>query len=72
MVAVGVGEGEGPTEGAVDRCGDDGATVGGESIVNGLNVGGVEPDRGTDTGLSHRCDIGTGNDVAEWNPGGRL
>src|SRR5690348_1489618 len=65
LVAVGVGEGECPTEGAVDRCGDDGVAVGDESIVNGLDVCGVEPDRGTDTGLSNGCEIGAGNDVAE-------
>ena len=65
LVAVGVGEGECPTEGAVDRCGDDGVTVGDESIVNGLDVCGVEPDRGTDAGLSNGCEIGAGNDVAE-------
>ena len=53
LVAVRVGEGECPTEGAVDRCGDDGVTVGDESIVNGLDVSGVEPDRGTDAGLSN-------------------
>ena len=40
-------------------------TVGDESIVNGLDVCGVEPDRGTDAGLSNRCEIGAGNDVAE-------
>jgi hypothetical protein len=38
LVAVGVGEGECPAERAVDRCGDDGVTVGDESIVNGLDV----------------------------------
>jgi len=65
LVAVGVGEGECPTEGPVDRCGDDGVTVGDESIVNGLDVCGVEPDRGTDAGLSNGCEIGSGNDVAE-------
>ena len=65
MVSVGVGEGERPTERAVDRCGDDGVTVGGESIVNGLDVCGVQPDRGTDAGLSNGCEIGAGNDVAE-------
>ncbi len=65
LVAVGVGEGEGPTEGPVDRCGDDGVTVGDERIVDGLDVGGVEPDRGTDAGLSDGCEVGAGNDVAE-------
>jgi hypothetical protein len=38
---VGVGEGECPTEGTVDRCGDDGVTVGDERIVNGLDVCGA-------------------------------
>ena len=65
VVSVGVGEGERPTEGAVDRSGDDGVTVGDESIVYGLDVGGVEPDRGTDAGLSNGCEIGAGNDVPE-------
>ena len=64
-VAVGVGEGECPAEGAVNRCGDDGVTVGDESIVDDLDVGGVEPDRGTNAGLSNGCEIGAGNDVAE-------
>jgi hypothetical protein len=65
LVAVGVGEGEGSTEGAVNGCGDDGVTVGGEGIVNGLDVCGVEPDRGADAGLSDGCEIGARNDVAE-------
>lgn len=39
--------------------------VGDESIVDGLDVCGVEPDRGTDAGLSYGCEIGAGNDVAE-------
>ena len=65
LVAVRVGEGECTAEGAVDRCRDDGATVSDESIVDGLDVGGVEPDRGTDAGLSDGCEIGAGNDVAE-------
>lgn len=58
LVAVGGGESECPTEGAVDRCGDDGATVGDECIVNVLDVWGVEPDRGADAGLSNGCEIG--------------
>jgi hypothetical protein len=53
LVAVGVGERECPTEGAVNWCGDDGVTVGDESIVNGLDVCGVEPDRGTDAKTAH-------------------
>jgi hypothetical protein len=52
VVAVGVGEGERPAEGSVDRCGDDGVAVGDEGIVNVLDVGGMEPDRRTDAGLS--------------------
>ncbi len=48
LIAVVIGEGECPTEGAVDRCAHDGVTVGDESIVNGLDVGRMEPDRGTD------------------------
>lgn len=64
-VAVGVGEGECPAEGAVDRCGDDGVTVGQQSIVNGLDVGGVQPDPGTDAGLGDGCEIGARNDVAD-------
>ncbi len=40
-------------------------TVGDEGIVNGLDVRGVEPDRGTNAGLSNGCEIGAGNDVAE-------
>ena len=40
-------------------------TVGDESVVNGLDVGGVEPDGGTDAGLGDGCEIGAGNDVAE-------
>jgi DNA-binding MarR family transcriptional regulator len=48
LVAVRVGEGECPTEGTVDRCGDDGVTVGDESIVYGLDVCGVEPDMSQD------------------------
>jgi hypothetical protein len=55
LIAVGVGEGECPTERAVDRCGDDGVTVDDESIVNGLDVCCVEPDRGTDAGLGNGC-----------------
>lgn len=65
LVALRVGEGECPAEGAVDRRGDDGVTVGDESIVNGLDVCGVEPDRRTDAGLSNGREIGAGNDVAE-------
>lgn len=65
LVAVGVGEGECPTEGAVDRCGDDGVTVGDQSIVDGLDVCGMEPDRSTDSGLDNGVEIGAGNDVAQ-------
>jgi hypothetical protein len=49
---------------ALDRCGDDGVIVGDESIVNGLDVCGVEPDRGTDAGLGNRCEIGAGSHIA--------
>jgi hypothetical protein len=45
--------------------GDDECPSGGESIVNGLDVCGAKPDRGTDAGLSNGCEIGAGNDVAE-------
>ena len=65
VAAVGVGEGECPTEGAVDRWRDDGVTVGDQSIVNGLDICGVEPGRGTDTGLSNGSEIGAGHDVAD-------
>jgi hypothetical protein len=67
LVAIRVGEGECPTEGAVDRSRDDGVTVGDKSMVNGLNVCGVEPDSGSDAGLSYGCEIGAGNDVATAN-----
>ena len=40
-------------------------TVGDESVVNGLDVRGVEPDRGTDAGLGNGCEVGAGNDLAE-------
>jgi hypothetical protein len=33
--------------------------------VDGLDVGGVEPDGGADAGLSNGCEIGARNDVAE-------
>ncbi len=66
LIAVRVGEGERPAEGSVDRRGDDGVPVGGESIVNGLDIRGVEPDRGTDTGLSgDGREVGSGNHLAE-------
>lgn len=42
-------------------------TAGDESIVNGLDVCGVEPDRGTDAGPGNGCEIGTGNDVRSAN-----
>ena len=65
LVAVGVGEGERPTEWTVDRRGDDRVTVGGESVVNGLDVGGVQPDGGSDSGLGDGGEIGAGDDVAQ-------
>lgn len=40
-------------------------TVGGERVMDGLDVGGVEPDRGTDAGLSDGCEVGAGNDTAQ-------
>jgi len=65
VVAVRVGEGEGPAEGPVDRCRDDGVAVGGESVVHGLDVRGVEPDRCADAGLGNGREVGAGNDVPE-------
>jgi hypothetical protein len=65
LVAVEIGEGERPTEGAVDRSGDDGVPVGDESIVDVLDVRCVQPERGSDTGLGDGCEIGAGNDVTE-------
>jgi hypothetical protein len=65
VVAIGVGEGECPTEGAIDRCGDDGVTVRGESIVDGLDVVGVQPDCDADARLNEGREIGAGNDLAE-------
>lgn len=40
-------------------------TVGDESVMDGLDVGGVQPDRGTDAGLGDGREIGAGNDVAQ-------
>ena len=51
LVSVGVGEGERATEGAVDRTRHDRVAVGRQGVVNCLDVGGVEPDRGADSGL---------------------
>lgn len=65
LVAVRVGEGEGPAEGAVDRCGDDDPAVGDERVVDRLDAGGVEPDRDTDAGLGDGGEAGAGNDVAQ-------
>ncbi|OKI45461.1 hypothetical protein AMK15_36170 [Streptomyces sp. MJM1172] len=65
LVAVGVGEGECPTEEP---------SIGAETIVwpsatrgvvNGLDVCGVEPARGTDAGLGNGCEIGAGKDLEE-------
>ncbi|SHW06941.1 Uncharacterised protein [Mycobacteroides abscessus subsp. abscessus] len=64
LVAVGIGEGEGAAEGAVDRRGDDGVAVGGQGVVDGLNVCGVQPDCGADAGLGDGREIGAGNDIA--------
>ena len=44
VVAIGVGEGEGATERAVDRPRDDRVAVGCESVVDLLDVCGVQPD----------------------------
>lgn len=65
MIAVRVGEGEGATEWAVNRCRDDGVAAGDESIVDGLDVGGVEPDRRPHAGLGNGREIGAGNDVSK-------
>ena len=65
LVAVGVGEGERATERTVDRSRDDRVAVGREGVVDGLDVGGVEPDRGTDAGLGDGGEIGAGNDVSQ-------
>lgn len=43
VVAVGVGEGERASEWAVDRFGHDGLAVGGECVVDVLDVGGLKP-----------------------------
>ena len=40
-------------------------TVADETVVHGLDVGGVEPDRGTGAGLGNGGEVGAGNDVAE-------
>lgn len=64
-VAVGIGEGECAAEGAVDGLGDDGVPVGGESVVDDLDIGGVQPDRGTDAGLGGGIEIGAGHEVAQ-------
>jgi DNA-binding MarR family transcriptional regulator len=50
LVAVGVGKGERPAEWTVNRSRDDRVAIGDKSIVNGLDVGGMQPDRGTDAG----------------------
>ncbi len=42
LVAVGVGEGERATERAIDRGGNNGLSIRDESVVNGLNIGGLE------------------------------
>jgi hypothetical protein len=39
--------------------------VGDQSVVNGLDVGGVEPNRGADAGLSDGCQVGARNDIAQ-------
>jgi hypothetical protein len=40
-------------------------TVGDERVVDGLDIGGVEPDRDTDARLGNGCEVGAGNDVAQ-------
>jgi|ERR1700722_3911772 len=65
LVAVGVGEGKCPTKRAVARCGNDGVAINDQSIVDGLYVCGVEPDRDAYAGLSNGREVGTRNDVAE-------
>lgn len=65
LVTAGVGEGEGAAEWAVDRSRDDRVAVGDESVVNGLDIGGMEPDRRTDAGLGDRRKIRAGNDFSQ-------
>jgi glyoxylase I family protein len=65
LVAVGVGERERAAERAVDRRRDDGVSVGGEGVVDLLDPGGVQPDRGADAGLRGAGDVRTRDDVAE-------
>ena len=55
LIPVGVGESERPAEGPVDRGRDNGVAAGDESVVDGLDVRRVEPDRGTDPGLGDGC-----------------
>lgn len=38
--------------------------VGGQGVVDGLNVCGVQPDCGADAGLGDGREIGAGNDIA--------
>ena len=65
VVAVGVSEGKGRPERSVDRCGDDGVTVGNESVMDALDLRGVQPDGGADTRLGDGFQISAGHDVAE-------
>lgn len=65
MVAVWVGKGEGATEWAVHRSRDNRVAFDGKSVVNGLDVGGVEPDRCTDAGLCDGGKISAGHDVPQ-------
>ncbi|MBB2996722.1 hypothetical protein E9229_002969 [Paeniglutamicibacter cryotolerans] len=53
MVAVRVRKGECASERAVDRSRGDRVAVGLEHVVNGLDIGGVEPDCGVDAGLGN-------------------
>ena len=65
LIAVRIGKGKRSTEGAINWCGDDAMPIGEESIMDGLDVCSVEPDRGTDAGLNNGSEIGTRNDVSE-------
>lgn len=71
VVAVRVGKREGAAERAVDRRSDDRVPAGDEDVVDGLHVGGVQPDGGADTRLGDGCQIGSGNDVAQGESDGR-
>jgi len=65
LVTVGVGKGEGAPKWASDRGRDNRVAIGDESVVNRLDISGMEPDRGADAGLSHGREIGAWNDVSK-------